>query len=174
MIYENHEVRQVVAMGVLGVLLGDEDTGILIRKLVRESQKAVSISIGSSWMSRGPGYFVIDATPSAGVSIEELESEIQHEIKNVLRTRLPEKYLKMVKRRAKADQIYQKDSLMSQVREASLFVTNQRSLDDSKNWLKVLESITFEDVVKVGKLIFDEQKSTVLLFYPQKLKEDKL
>ena len=63
---------------------------------------------------------------------------------------------------------------MSQVREASLFITNQRSLDDSKNWLKVLESITFEDVVKVGKLIFDEQKSTVLLFYPQKLKENKL
>ena len=174
MVYENHKVRQVVAMGVLGVLLGDEDTGILIKKLVRESQKAVSISIGSSWMSRGPGYFVIDATPSAGVSIEELESEIQHEIKNILRTRLPEKYLNMVKRRAKADQIYQKDSLMSQVREASLFITNQRSLSDSKNWLKVLESITFEDVVKVGKLIFDEQKSTVLLFYPQKLKDNKL
>ena len=107
------------------------DTGILIKKLVRESQKAVSISIGSSWMSRGPGYFVIDATPSVGVSIEELESEIQHEIKNVLRVCL-EKYLNMVKRRAKADQIYQKDSLMSQVREASLFITNQRSLDDSK------------------------------------------
>ena len=171
MIYENPEVRQVVAMGVLGVLLGDEDTGILIRKLVRQSQKAVSISIGSSWMSRGPGYFVIDATPSAGVSIEELESEIQHEIKNVLRTRLPEKYLNMLKRRAKADQIFQKDSLMSLVREASLFITNQRSLDDSKNWLKVLDSVTFEDVVKVGKLIFDEQKSTVLSFYPQKLKK---
>lgn len=174
MVYENHKVRQVVAMGVLGVLLGDNDTGILIKKLVRESQKAVSISIGSSWMSRGPGYFVIDATPSVGVSIEELESEIQHEIKDVLRARLPEKYLNMVKRRAKADQIYQKDSLMSQVREASLFITNQRSLNDSKNWLKVLESITFEDVVEVGKLIFDEQKSTVLLFYPQKLKDNKL
>ena len=80
----------------------------------------------------------------------------------------------MVKRRAKADQIYQKDSLMSQVREASLLITNQRSLDDSKKWLKVLESITVEDVVKVGKMIFDEQKSTVLLFYPQKLKENKL
>ncbi|GIR48764.1 MAG: hypothetical protein CM15mP58_08610 [Burkholderiaceae bacterium] len=77
----------------------------------------------------------------------------------------------MVKRRAKADQIYQKDSLMSQVREASLFITNQRSLTDSKNWLKVLESITFEDVVKVGKVIFDEQKSTVLLFYPEKIKK---
>ena len=171
MAYENHKVRQVVAMGVLGVLLGDEDTGILIKKLVRESQKAVSISIGSSWMSRGPGYFVIDATPSAGVSIEELESEMQHEIKNILRTRMPEKYLNMVKRRAKADQIYKKDSLMSQVREASVFITNNRSLNDSKNWLKVLESITFEDVVKVGKLIFDEHKSTVLLFYPQKLEE---
>ena len=174
MVYENHKVRQVVAMGVLGVLLGDEDTGILVKKVVRESQKAVSISIGSSWMSRGPGYFVVDATPSAGVSIEELESEIQHEIKNVLRTRLPSKYLNMVKRRAKADQIYQQDSLMSQVREASLLITNQRSLEDSKNWLKVLESITVEDVVKVGKMIFDEQKSTVLLFYPQKLNKNKL
>ena len=148
MVYENDEIRRVVAMGVLGVLLGDEDTGILIRKLVRESQKAVSISIGSSWMSRGPGYFVIDATPSAGVSIEELESEIQYEIKNVLRKRLPKKYLNMVKRRAKADQIYQKDSLMSQVREASLFITNQRSLDDSKNWLKVLESITLRTLLR--------------------------
>jgi len=80
----------------------------------------------------------------------------------------------MVKRRAKADQIYQKDSLMSQVREEYVFITNKRDLNDSKNWLKVLESITFEDVVEVGKLIFDEQKSTVLLFYPQKLEEQKL
>ena len=80
----------------------------------------------------------------------------------------------MVKRRAKADQIYQKDSLMSQVREASLIITNQRSLDDSDSWLRILEAITFEDVVNVGKVIFDEQKSTVLLFYPQKLSENKL
>ena len=63
---------------------------------------------------------------------------------------------------------------MSQVREASLFITNQRNLTDSRNWLKVLESITFEDIVKVGKVIFDEQKSTVLLFYPEKLKNNKL
>ena len=154
-------------------MLGDEDTGILIKETCRESQKAVSISIGSSWMSRGPGYFVIDATPSTGVSIEELESEIQHEIKNVLRA-FARKIFKYGKRRAKADQIYQKDSLMSQVREASLFITNQRSLNDSKNWLKVLESITFEDVVKVGKLIFDEQKSTVCYFIREKLKENKL
>ena len=174
MVYENENIKQVVAMGVLGVLLGDEDTGVLIKKLVRESQKAVSISIGSSWMSRGPGYFVIDATPSTGVSMEELESEIQHEIKNVLRAKMPEKYLTRVKRRAKADQIFQKDSLMSQVREASLIITNQRSLKDSNDWLRVLEKITFDDVIKVGRTIFDDNQSTVLEFYPQKLKEKTL
>ena len=101
--------------------------------------------------------------------MQELESEIHHEIKDVLRKPLPEMFLDRVKRRAKADQIYQKDSLMSQVREASQIITNQRDLGDSRNWLQVLEKITFEDIVSVGKLIFNDEKSTVIEFYPEKI-----
>ena len=169
MAYENEIIRNVVAMAVLGTILGDEDTGVLIRNLVRGSRKAASISIGSSWMSRGPGYFVVDATPAKGTSLIELESEIEYEIKALLRNKLPEKDLRRVKRQAKADQIFPKDSLMSRVREISTIISNGRELDDDKKWLKVLDKITFEDIVSVGRMVIQEEKSTVLEFYPTRV-----
>lgn len=166
MTYENEVIRNVIAMAVLGTILGDEDTGVLVKNLVRGSRKAASISIGSSWMSRGPGYFVLDATPARGTSLIELESEIENEIKSLLRNKFPDNDLRRVKRQAKADQIFQKDSLMSQVREISTVVSNGRELNDGKKWLKVLDKITFEDIVSVGEAVIQEEKSTVLEFYP--------
>tara|TARA_B100001057_G_scaffold272456_1_gene272796 strand:+ start:19 stop:384 length:366 start_codon:yes stop_codon:yes gene_type:complete len=117
-------------------------------------------------MSRGPGYFVLDATPARGTSLIELESEIENEIKSLLRNKFPDNDLRRVKRQAKADQIFQKDSLMSQVREISTVVSNGRELNDGKKWLKVLDKITFEDIVSVGEAVIQEEKSTVLEFYP--------
>ena len=159
-------------MGVLSIILGDNDTGVLVKKLVRENQKALSISVGSSWMSRGPGYFAIDATPASGINLNELESEIFYEIKQVLRSGFDSLALERVKRKARADEIYMRDSLMSQVREAGTLINIGRPLSDSENWLNILEKITFEDIANVGKKIFNENQLTVIEFSPLSITYD--
>jgi len=164
--YSNQIAKDVVAMGVLSIILGNTDTGVLIKKLVRDSQKALSINVGSSWMSRGPGYFAIDATPASGVNLQELESEIVYEIKQVLRSGFESTALERIKIKARADEIYMKDSLMSQVREAGTLINVGRPLSDSDSWLSILEEITFEDIAKVGSKIFNENQETVIEFTP--------
>ncbi len=164
--YSNKNAREVLALGVLSSLMSDRDTGILIKKLVRENRKAISISTGSSWMSRGPGYFVIEATPASSVGLQELESEINFEIKEILNEGISEKKLEVLKRRAKAEQVFQRDSLMSTVREAAMLTGAGRPLKDSDNWLNLLSELTSEDITKIGKKVFNDNNLTVLEFEP--------
>ena len=51
-------------------------------------------------------------------------------------------------------------------REISTVVSNGRQLNDRKTLLQVLDKINFEDIVSVGKMVIQEEKSTVLEFYP--------
>ena len=168
MVSSNIVARNVVAMGTLSLLLGDNETGHLIKKLVRKDRKAISISVGSSWMSRGPGYFVVDATPASGVSLQELESEINFEIQDIIRTGINEVALKRIKRQARAEEVFMRDSIMSQLREASSLINVGRPLSDADSWMNVLESLTSEDISRVGKLIFNPTKSTVVEFFPSR------
>ena len=159
-------------MGVLSSLMSDRNTGILIKKLVRESKKAVSISTGSSWISRAPGYFVLEATPTSSVGLQELESEIDYEIKQILDEAITSERLEILKRQAKAEQIFQRDSLMSTVREAAMLSAAGRPLKDSENWLDLLSNLTSEDIIKTGKKIFNQDNLTVLEFEPIEIVSD--
>jgi zinc protease len=164
--YSNKNARDVLALGVLSSLMSDTDTGILTKKLVREGRKAINISTGSSWMSRGPGYFLIEATPTSSVSLEELESEIDYEIKQILNEGVSEEKLEVLKRQARAEQIFQRDSLMSKVREAAMLAGAGRPLKDSEDWLNLLSDLSNEDIRRVGKKVFNKNNLTVLEFEP--------
>jgi zinc protease len=164
--YSNHNSRDVLALGVLSSLMSDNDTGILIKKLVRENRKAVNISTGSSWMSRAPGYFVLEATPTSSVGLQELESEIDYEIQQILNEGVSEEKLEVLKRQARAEQIFQRDSLMSKVREAAMLAGAGRPLKDSEEWLNLLSKLSSEDITRVGRKVFNENNLTVLEFEP--------
>ncbi len=164
--YSNKVARDVLALGVLSSLVSDNDTGILVRKLVRENRKAISISSGSSWMSRAPGYFVIEATPSPSVGLQELESEIDYELKEIIREGVTDERLEILKRQARAEQVFQQDSLMSMVREAAMLTGAGRPLTDSDDWLEMLASLSSEDIKNAGKKVFKDDNLTVLEFEP--------
>ncbi len=170
--YSNKNSREVLALGVLSSLMSDRNTGILIKKLVRESRKAVSISTGSSWISRAPGYFVLEATPTSSVGLQELESEIDYEIKQILSDGISNEKLEILKRQAKAEQIFQKDSLMSTVREAAMLAAAGRPLKDSEDWLELLSNLSSEDIVEIGKRVFNDDNLTVLEFEPVEIVSD--
>ena len=164
--YSNQKARDVLALGVLSSLISDSDTGILVKKLVRENKKALSLSSGSTWVSRGPGYFILQATPYDNVSLQELESEIDYEIKQILEEGISTEKLQILIRQAKADQVFQRDSIMSMVREAAMLASAGRPLEDADNWLEMLSKLTSEDIKSVGRKVFIDDNMTVLEFIP--------
>ena len=68
------------ALEVLGNLLGDGRTARLHKRLVEEQRLASSISAGP-WLLRHAGLFVVQATPRAPHTLEEVEAAIEDEIR---------------------------------------------------------------------------------------------
>jgi zinc protease len=158
--------RDFVALGVLAALLDDPGTGRLTKRLVRDERVAVSVGAGADSIARGPGLFVIDVTASPGVSLAALESKVKEEIEKIAAIGVEEKELARIKRQAKASQVFKQDSGFSIAMEAARLLLAGRVLQDSENYLTVLDSIRVDDIQRVAKTFFSDHQLTVLAFEP--------
>jgi zinc protease len=158
--------RDLVALGVLATLLDDPGTGRLFKRLVREEQVAISVDTGSSGVSRGPGLFYIDITAAPGAALSSLEAKAKEEIARIAKEGVEEKELARVKRQAKASEVFRQDSMFSLAMEAARLLLADRPLEDSENWLKVLDDIRSDDLQRVAKTFFVDHQLTALEFEP--------
>ena len=158
--------RDLVALGVLATLLDDPGTGRLFKRLVREEQVAISVDTGAPGVARGPGLFYLDITAAPGVPLASLEAKAKEEIARIAQEGVEEKELARVKRQAKASEVFRQDSMFSLAMEAARLLLAGRPLEDSNNWLKVLDDIRSEDVQRVAKTYFVDHQLTALEFEP--------
>jgi predicted Zn-dependent peptidase len=70
------------ALSVLGSLLGDGRSSRLHKRLVEEQRLVTSISVGP-WFLRYGGLFLIQATPRAPHSLQEVETAIEQELARI-------------------------------------------------------------------------------------------
>ena len=75
------------ALSVLGSLLGDGRSSRLHKRLVEEERLVTSVSVGP-WFLRYAGLFVLQATPRAPHTLEEIEAAIEQELRRA-QTELP-------------------------------------------------------------------------------------
>jgi zinc protease len=163
--------RDLVALDVLGTLLDDPGTGRLTKRLVREERSAVSVSAGATGLSRGPGLFYIDVTPSEGVTLAALELKIKEEIARIAKEGVEERELARVKRQAKASQVFRQDSTFSLAMEAARLLLAGRGLQDSERWLALLDDIRSDDLQRVAGRYFSDTQLTALEFEPLPLSQ---
>jgi zinc protease len=162
-----HEpARDLVALDVLSTLLDDPGTGRLTQRLIRDERIAVSVNAGTDGIARGPGLFVLDATPATGVSLATLEARIQEEIARIARDGVEAGELARVKRQARASQVFRRDSMFSLAMEAARLLIVGRTLEDSDNWLAVLNDINSADIQRVAGRYFLPHHLTALEFEP--------
>ena len=76
------------ALQILAGVLSGNDSARLQQSLVKTQQIAVSASAGYDAVSRGPGMFMIDATPAPGKSVGDLEKAIHDQIERLQRDSL--------------------------------------------------------------------------------------
>ena len=169
MIYRAPDLRDVEkdvmpwAMQVLAGVLNGNDSARLNKRLVKEQRIAAEVGAGYDGINRGPATFYLDATPSEGTRVSELEKAIKAEIRRIQQAGVSEDELKRVKAQVIAGEVYQRDSVFYQAMQLGELATLGLPLDLLEKRADKLKSVTAEEVRAAANLLTDDNLSVAEL-----------
>src|SRR5574340_642069 len=105
---------QPYALQILAGVLDGNESARLNKHLVREQQIASAAGAGYDTTSRGPSLFTLEATPSEGRTVDDVEAALRREIALLLKDGVSEEELQRVKAQVVAGEVYKRDSLFYQ------------------------------------------------------------
>jgi zinc protease len=155
------------ALQLLSGILSGHDCARLQKVLVKESKVAVSLEVGYESLSRGPGMFYLDATPSEGESVDALEKAIRAELANIIANGVSTEELNRAKAQVIASDVYQRDSgfyQAMQMGELASLGLPLRLLDERVDKLR---AITADEVKAAAAKILVDDHLTVAVLDPQ-------
>ncbi len=161
------------ALDVLAAILDGYDNARLNAKLVRTDKVANSVGAGYSNISRGPVLFLLDGTPAAGTTTEQLEKLLRAEVERVAAEGVSEEELKRVKTQLIAGQIYKRDSIFAQAMEIGVMEMTDLSHTNIDRIIEKLNAVTAQQVQAVAKKYFGDEELTVATLVPLPLSEKK-
>lgn len=159
------------ALEMLAQILDGHEAARLPTALVREQQIAVSVDASYDAMNRGPGMFVLQASPRPGHSVAELEQAIRAALVNVARQGVTEAELTRARSQLRAAEVYKKDSVMGQAMEIGMLETLGYGWQSSSLMLDKLNAVTAADVQRVAQTYFTDEQLTIARLAPQPLDE---
>ena len=157
------------ALQILGGVLSGNDSARLQKSLVKEQQIAVNADAGYDAVSRGPGMFMLDATPAQGKSIAALEKALRVEIERIKKTGVSEAELNRVKSQIIAGDIYQRDSLFYQAMQLGEYITAGLPPEALDGRVAKLRAVTPAQVQEVARTYLIDDALTVAVLDPQPL-----
>ncbi|WP_454730857.1 MULTISPECIES: M16 family metallopeptidase [Cupriavidus] len=171
-----HDVDKDVdpyALEVLAAVLNGYDNARLTRDLVRERRLADDVNVGYDSINRAESIMVLDGTPAAGHTAEEIERALRDEVARIARDGVSPEELKRVKAQVVASQIYKRDSVFGQGMEigvAEMAGISWRKLD---RMLERIKDVTPAQVQAVAARYFSDDNLTVATLLPQPIDPNK-
>jgi zinc protease len=159
--------RVPYALQLLSGVLDGYDSARLQKTLVKESKVAVSLGVGYDSMSRGPGMFYLEATPSEGESVDALEQAIRKELANVIQNGVSEEELSRVKAQVISSDVYQRDSDFYQAMQIGELATIGLPLRLLDERVAKLRSVTADEIKAAAAQIINDDHLTVAVLDPQ-------
>ena len=157
------------ALQILAGVMSGNDSARLQKSLVKTQQIAVNASAGYDAVARGPGMFMIDATPAAGKSVAALEQAIRAEISRIQRDGISEAELARVKAQVIAADVYQRDSLFYQAMQLGEYVTAGLPPEALMRRVDKLRAVTAKEVQAVAQQWLQNERLSVAELEPQAL-----
>jgi len=155
------------ALKMLAAVLSGHSSARLNRSLVREQRLAISAGASYDGIARGPDYFYLSATPTAGKSAGDVEQGLRREMARIIEDGVTEEELDRVKAQAIAAEVFQRDSMFFQARVIGVLEMvglPHRSVDLQ---LAKLREVTPEQVREVARKYFREDALTIAYLDPQ-------
>jgi zinc protease len=158
------------ALQILAGVLSGNDSARLQKTLVKTQQIAVNASAGYDAVARGPGMFMIDATPSSGKTVADLEKSIRKELERIKREGISEAELARVKAQVIAADVYQRDSLFYQAMQLGEYVTAGLPPEALAHRVDKLRAVTAKEVQAAAQQWLQDDQLSVAELDPQALK----
>jgi zinc protease len=152
------------ALEMLAHVLDGGESARLARNLVRGSQVAASADASYSAFSRLPGMLTLDAIPTPGKSIKQLEQALKAEIERLKREPVDAKELERVRNQIVAAKVYEKDSVFYQAMLIGQLETVGLDWRLSEQYVDNLKRITPAQIQQVAnKYLVDDSLSVAVL-----------
>jgi zinc protease len=158
------------ALQILAGVLSGNDSARLQKSLVKTQQVAVNASAGYDTVARGPGMFMIDATPAPGQSVALLEKAIRDELQRIQRDGISEAELARVKAQVIAADVYQRDSLFYQAMQLGEYVIAGLPPEALARRVEKLRAVTAGQVQEAAQQWLRDDLLSVAELDPQELK----
>ncbi len=164
---------QPYALEVLAGVLDGHASARLPRSLVKERRLAVDVGAGYDPVSRGPGLFLMSATPAEGQPVEAVVAALKAEIERIGRDGVDGLELARVKAQVLSSQVFRLDSLYYQAMQIGEWETaglGHRAIDQRYAGLR---EVTAEQVREVARTYFNDDRLTLAVLDPLPLPEGK-
>jgi zinc protease len=157
------------ALEILAGVLDGHASARLNKHLVREQQVASGVGAGYDSIARGPGLFTLEATPSAGKTVADVEAALRAEITALIETGVNEEELRRVKAQVTASEVYKRDSLFYQAMQIGQLESIGLGHQAIPQMLAGLQAVTADQVRAVAAEFLRDDNLTVAVLDPQPL-----
>ena len=160
---------QPYALEMLAGVLDGNESARLNKHMVREQQIASGVGAGYDSTSRGPSLFTLEATPSTGKTVQDVEAALRGEIALLVKDGVSEEELKRVKAQVTAAEVYKRDSLFYQAMQIGQMESIGLGHKAIPVMLEKLQAVTAEQVQQVAREFLLDDNLTVAVLDPQPL-----
>jgi len=157
------------ALEILAGVLDGNASARLNQHLVREQQVASGVGAGYDSIARGPGLFTLEATPSAGKTVADVEAALRAEITALIEAGVNDGELRRVKAQVTASEVYKHDSLFYQAMQIGQLESIGLGHQAISQMLAGLQAVTAEQVRAVAAEFLRDDNLTVAVLDPQPL-----
>lgn len=147
------------ALTILAELLGGSQTSVLAQKLQFETPRAVYAGAYYSGLSLDDTTFGLIAVPSPGVTLEEIEAEMDAVIAAFMEESVDPDQMARIKMQLRASAIYARDNVQTLARRYGSALTSGLTIEDVQAWPDILQAVTEEDVMEAARTVFDPRAS---------------
>lgn len=154
------------ALEMLSYVLDGGSSARLTRSLIRGSQVAAAADADYSAFSRLPGMFTLDAIPTPGKPIAQVEEELRKEVERFKHEPVSEAEMKRVRNQIIAAKVYEKDSVFYQAMLIGKLETVGLDWRLGDTYVEELKKVTPEQIQQVAKKYLTEDNMSVAVLEP--------
>ncbi len=161
--------NEAYALEVLAGVLDGGNSARLSSSLIRGKQIAGAANAGYNLTSRLDDLFELEATPSQGKTVQDVEAALKAEIVK-LQTKLVEPTeLERIKAQVLASEVYQRDSNFYQAMQLGMLETVGLGWQKESEYVEKINQVTPEQIREVAQKYLIDDHLNVAYLEPQKI-----